>query len=128
MVGTPSRNVTARMSRPCSRRPASSSLARRKRSSGDCRRGFGACWPTRDLSPAVGAAAAGRSSNLKPRQSAGLERPRNIADRVRARRHELGWSQEQLAFKASINQTYIASLETGAGIRAWTQSRGLLRR
>ena len=36
-----------------------------------------------------------------------------FGDRVRERRRELGWSQEQLALKASINRTYIASLETG---------------
>ena len=36
-----------------------------------------------------------------------------FGDRVRERRHELGWSQEQLALKASINRTYIASLESG---------------
>jgi transcriptional regulator with XRE-family HTH domain len=36
-----------------------------------------------------------------------------FGDRVRARRQELGWSQEQLALKADINRTYIASLESG---------------
>jgi transcriptional regulator with XRE-family HTH domain len=36
-----------------------------------------------------------------------------FGDRVRQRRHELGWSQEQLALKADINRTYIASLESG---------------
>jgi transcriptional regulator with XRE-family HTH domain len=36
-----------------------------------------------------------------------------FGDRVRARRQELGWSQETLALKASINRTYIASLESG---------------
>ena len=36
-----------------------------------------------------------------------------FGDRVRERRQELGWSQEQLALKASINRTYIASLESG---------------
>lgn len=36
-----------------------------------------------------------------------------FGDRVRARRQELGWSQEKLALKASINRTYIASLESG---------------
>jgi transcriptional regulator with XRE-family HTH domain len=36
-----------------------------------------------------------------------------FGDRVRARRQELGWSQEQLALKANINRTYIASLEGG---------------
>ena len=36
-----------------------------------------------------------------------------FGDRVRARRQELGWSQEQLALKANINRTYIASLESG---------------
>ncbi len=37
-----------------------------------------------------------------------------FGDRVRARRQELGWSQETPARKASINRTYIASLESGA--------------
>jgi transcriptional regulator with XRE-family HTH domain len=36
-----------------------------------------------------------------------------FGDRLRARRQELGWSQEALAFKAGINRTYIASLESG---------------
>ena len=36
-----------------------------------------------------------------------------FGDRVRARRQELGWSQEALALKANINRTYIASLESG---------------
>lgn len=36
-----------------------------------------------------------------------------FGDRVRALRHETGLSQEDLAFHASINRTYIASLEAG---------------
>jgi transcriptional regulator with XRE-family HTH domain len=32
---------------------------------------------------------------------------------VRARRDELGLSQEQLAHKANVDRTYIASVETG---------------
>jgi transcriptional regulator with XRE-family HTH domain len=41
------------------------------------------------------------------------ERQRLFGDRVRRFRHELGLSQEQLAFKASIDRTYVASVETG---------------
>jgi transcriptional regulator with XRE-family HTH domain len=41
-------------------------------------------------------------------------RQAEFGDRVRARRQELGWSQERLALKAGINRTYIASLESGA--------------
>jgi len=33
---------------------------------------------------------------------------------VKARRHELGISQEQLAEKAEMHRTYIASIERGA--------------
>lgn len=36
-----------------------------------------------------------------------------FGDRLRARRHELGFSQEALAHAAGINRTYIASLEAG---------------
>ncbi|MGI8757494.1 MAG: helix-turn-helix domain-containing protein [Acidimicrobiales bacterium] len=41
------------------------------------------------------------------------ERQRLFADRVRHYRHELGLSQEQLAHKAHVDRTYVASLETG---------------
>jgi transcriptional regulator with XRE-family HTH domain len=40
-------------------------------------------------------------------------RQAEFGDRVRARRHELAWSQEELALRANINRTYIASLESG---------------
>ena len=40
-------------------------------------------------------------------------RQRALGDRVRGFRHGLGLSQEQLALKAGINRTYIASLEAG---------------
>jgi transcriptional regulator with XRE-family HTH domain len=43
-----------------------------------------------------------------------------FGDRVRARRHELGWSQERLGLKADINRSYIASLESGRRNRACT--------
>ena len=36
-----------------------------------------------------------------------------FGDRVRTRRQELGLSQEALALRATINRTYIASLESG---------------
>ena len=36
-----------------------------------------------------------------------------FGDRVRQHRHRFGWSQEKLAHLASINRTYIASLEAG---------------
>jgi transcriptional regulator with XRE-family HTH domain len=41
--------------------------------------------------------------------------PRQVefGDRVRARRHHLGLSQDDLAYEAGINRTYIASLEAG---------------
>ena len=41
--------------------------------------------------------------------------PRQVefGDRVRSYRDDLGLSQEALAYKASINRTYIASLEAG---------------
>jgi transcriptional regulator with XRE-family HTH domain len=41
------------------------------------------------------------------------ERQVEFGDRVRARRQELGLSQEALALDAHINRTYIASLEAG---------------
>jgi transcriptional regulator with XRE-family HTH domain len=37
----------------------------------------------------------------------------SFGDRIRARRQELGWSQEALAFGAGISRTDIASLESG---------------
>lgn len=40
-------------------------------------------------------------------------RQRLFGRRVRARREELGLTQEELAHRASINRTYIGSLETG---------------
>lgn len=48
----------------------------------------------------------------------GTEKGRSLrqvefGDRVRARRQELSLSQEALAHRASINRTYIASLEAG---------------
>lgn len=36
-----------------------------------------------------------------------------FGDRVRAQRLKLGLSQEALAYRSSINRTYIASLEAG---------------
>jgi len=36
-----------------------------------------------------------------------------FGDRVREHRHRIGLSQEKLAHLASINRTYIASLEAG---------------
>ena len=41
------------------------------------------------------------------------DRQRVFADNVRRRRNELGLTQADLAFKAGIDRTYIASLETG---------------
>lgn len=41
------------------------------------------------------------------------ERQRLFGDRVRHFRHELGLSQTQLALKAEIDRTYVASVETG---------------
>lgn len=49
---------------------------------------------------------AGTGKGATPRQ-------RLFGDRLRARRQELGLSQEALAHRASINRTYIASLENG---------------
>lgn len=40
-------------------------------------------------------------------------RQRLFADHVRARRDELGLSQEQFAHKANVDRTYVASVETG---------------
>lgn len=36
-----------------------------------------------------------------------------IADRIRSRRKELGWSQEQLAERAGLSHNYLARLELG---------------
>jgi len=36
-----------------------------------------------------------------------------LGDRIRRHRERLGLSQEALAYEASINRTYIASLEAG---------------
>jgi len=33
--------------------------------------------------------------------------------RVRKFRHELGWSQEQLAFEAGLDRTYVGGVERG---------------
>lgn len=49
---------------------------------------------------------AGTGKGATPRQ-------RIFGDRVRARRQELGLSQEELAHKASIARAYIGSLESG---------------
>jgi transcriptional regulator with XRE-family HTH domain len=38
---------------------------------------------------------------------------REFGRRVRARRHELGLSQEELADRADLHRTYISSLEQG---------------
>lgn len=38
---------------------------------------------------------------------------RLIADRIRSRRKELGWSQEQLAERAGLSHNYLARLELG---------------
>lgn len=40
-------------------------------------------------------------------------RQRLFGGRVRARREELGLTQEALAYRAGINRTYIGSLESG---------------
>jgi predicted transcriptional regulator len=34
-----------------------------------------------------------------------------FADELRSRRNELGFSQEELAYRAGVNRTYIAKLE-----------------
>lgn len=36
-----------------------------------------------------------------------------LGDRIRRLRARRGWSQEDLAYEAGINRTYIASLEAG---------------
>lgn len=36
-----------------------------------------------------------------------------LGDRIRRHRDRLGWSQEDLAYEAGVNRTYIASLEAG---------------
>ncbi|MGH9109194.1 MAG: helix-turn-helix domain-containing protein [Acidimicrobiales bacterium] len=38
---------------------------------------------------------------------------RTFGDRVRARRAELGWSQERLAEEAGLHWTYVSSVERG---------------
>lgn len=38
---------------------------------------------------------------------------RILGDRVRARRTDLGWSQERLAEEASLHWTYVSSVERG---------------
>ena len=40
-------------------------------------------------------------------------RQRELGDRIRSSRDALNLSQEQLAHRAGINRTYIASLESG---------------
>ena len=36
-----------------------------------------------------------------------------VGDRIKARRQELGWTQEQLAEKAGISKGFLSDLETG---------------
>ncbi len=38
---------------------------------------------------------------------------RELGDRIRSRRHELGLTQAALAFRSQIHYSYIGSLETG---------------
>lgn len=49
---------------------------------------------------------AGTGKGITPRQRA-------FGDRVRSYRHELRLSQDELALKAKVNRSYIASLEGG---------------
>lgn len=49
---------------------------------------------------------AGTGKGITPRQ-------RMFGDRVRAARHDLRLSQDDLALKADVNRSYIASLEAG---------------
>lgn len=49
---------------------------------------------------------AGTGKGITPRQRA-------FGDRVRAYRHDLRLSQDDLALKANVNRSYIASLEGG---------------
>src|SRR3954452_12696804 len=44
---------------------------------------------------------------------AGLPRGRTIAERVKAKRLKLKWSQEKLAARANVATTAVARLETG---------------
>lgn len=37
-----------------------------------------------------------------------------LAENLRKHRHELGWSQEELAHEAGIHRTYISDLERSA--------------
>ena len=39
---------------------------------------------------------------------------RELGNRVRARRHDLGLTQAGLAFRAEVHYSYVGSLETGA--------------
>lgn len=39
--------------------------------------------------------------------------PRDLASVVRARRHELGWSQEQLAQQVGVSRWWVSALERG---------------
>ncbi len=38
---------------------------------------------------------------------------KSFGDAVRSRRHELGWSQEELAFQCDLHRTYIGGIERG---------------
>jgi transcriptional regulator with XRE-family HTH domain len=38
---------------------------------------------------------------------------RQLGTRIRQRRKELGWSQEQLALKAGIDRSYVGGVERG---------------
>ena len=55
----------------------------------------------------------GSDASVSRASSEPTERQRLFGDRVRHYRHQLGLSQEQLAHKAVVDRTYVASLETG---------------
>lgn len=38
---------------------------------------------------------------------------REMGREIRARRHSLGWSQEELAWQAGLHRTYVADVELG---------------
>ena len=46
-----------------------------------------------------------------------LDTPRTLGERMRARRLEKGWTQEQLARRAGTNQAVIQKIENGKSLR-----------